>query len=243
MWNMPIFMPLYAFVHYCLVSGHAAADMQRIDVSSYQYIHIVVPGLAFLDWAFNSGLKHHLLRLLLARECFPLWAWACHKILGYLFHTKSRIEQDHIEAESRLLREHIRLLSLCSTIAWVNLIFDRWRMSLLAMLIPKAIHFKFLESTTFRDALVEGEKWDMVFFAGSGLIWMGLCLWDLKAAGVMQRSWLALGLYSIGFFVVGGPGLMLGELWRSREEALTNNSADLSGILVKGDDQKENDGL
>lgn len=55
------------------------------------------------------------------------------------------------------------------------------------------------------------------------MVWIGLCLWDLKAAGMVQRSWFALVLCSVCLMLAGGPGTMVGLMWLYREETLASS--------------------
>ena len=59
-------------------------------------------------------------------------------------------------------------------------------------------------------------KFDEAFLFLNTFLWLAYPFWDMKHAGMVQKSWMELLLWTIGATFVLGPGAAagLGWLWR-----------------------------
>ena len=224
MWGLGIFVPMYYFVYYVLtpISVFDAPDRRLTDIS---FTRTVLPVIlashyaTFVDAHLSPVLSHRQMAGYLW-ELFPVWVCIAQEVLARYILSPSTLKQDRLNNVKRDLPAiHRTILVLCalSTAVWQYTIWCS-RQSLVDIFLPVLSVGK--GSFSFEGALAEFLKWDQVFFALANVFWIGLLMWDLKAAGMVSASWLTLAFCTAGLTVIGGNGTMLGLMWLYREEVL-----------------------
>lgn len=65
-------------------------------------------------------------------------------------------------------------------------------------------------------------QWDEALMVTHLFMWLALLFWDMKYAGMVTQSWVAIVGYAVGSLVLLGPGATLGLGWLWREDVITN---------------------
>jgi hypothetical protein len=76
--------------------------------------------------------------------------------------------------------------------------------------------------TDFVSFIQEFLRVDQLSLFGNTFLWLVYLFWDLKAAGMLRRSWLTLVLYMATSILALGPGATAGLGWLWREYVLAN---------------------
>lgn len=80
-------------------------------------------------------------------------------------------------------------------------------------------------------------QFDHLFCFGSTFLWLGLLIRDLKAAGMVQTSWVTIIAAVVGLTAAAGPGAAVGAVWLFREHILAtkrHKGAVLETTVING---------
>ena len=243
--GIALFGALYKFFHYILspISAFDALDMRLTDRA---YTRTVLPAILTTHYAtyFGAFLASNESRRQNAGHLwalFPLWISLAQTVaVRGLSTTPSIVSRDrlyNVTSDMPAIRRTVMALVAVSIAAWQYAIWCRPGFPSLADVFLPVLPIPNVTDLGLDNAYVEFLKWDWAFFAVGNIVWIALLAWDLKAAGMVRSSWLALVACSVALALVGGPGALVGLAWLYREEILVSRRH--KDAVVLSDDQKE----
>jgi hypothetical protein len=130
---------------------------------------------------------------------------------------------DHLNAPKRnlpIIRNTIVILAAFSSIIWIWTRIKAGSLhNFLHLFVPEHLP---PQTTNFVSFVREFLRVDQLFLFGNTFLWLVYLFWDLKAARMLQTSWLTLLLYMVTLILALGPGATAGLAWLWREYVLAN---------------------
>lgn len=231
-------LPFYYWLHYATtpIANFKAADLRLTDLS---YTLTVLPVMAIVYYgpylsAYLSPepTTRHIAMWLW--RLFPIWVTLSQWLLAHMV-MPNTIQHDRLHNVTRDLwpiRITVGTLAALSGYIWLKMLLSA-PFPCSEILIPSGESLD-----TFVGSVRELLQYDQLFFAGSSILWVLYLFSDLKRAGMVQQSWIAvLGVLGTVTLVFGsGAATAVGWLWREEILATTKHKgAVLSGWKGKGE--------
>ena len=230
-------LPVFFFFHYITtpIANFKSADIRLTDLS---YTLSVLPVMAvtyygpYLLGYLSPGPTTRHIAMWLWRMS-PVWASLSQWLLARMI-VPNTVQHDRIHNVRRDLwpiRITVGVLAALSGFIWLTRLFSA----------PFPLSVIFIPSKegldTFVGSLRDLLQYDGFIFAGSSLLWVVYLFSDLKKAGMVQQSWIAVLAVLGAVTVLSGPGVGTAVGWLWREEILATKRH--KGAVVSGWKEKE----
>jgi hypothetical protein len=215
--------PLYYFLYYMStpIEKLQASDM-RLGKMNYALVLLptliltyYIPGYSMFYWPTLAGRESWLFLW----QMFPVWISLITMFLSSLI--PDTTFTDRFEAPTRdlpVVRYTVGSLAAASSFVWLVTCMNAFmRGGILAVFIPQNLPS---QTTDFAAFTREFLKFDEIFLFGNTFLWLTYLFWDLKHAGMLQKSWIQLLTYLVGSVLLLGPGATAGLGWLWREHIL-----------------------
>jgi len=228
--------PIYYFLYYVSVPIEKlqASDMRlgRLNYAKVLLPTLVlayyIPMFAMFDWSTLSGRE----AWLYLWQMFPVWISLTTSLLSSCI--PDTTVSDRFESPNRdlpVIQYTIGTLAVISSTVWIfTCISALFQNGSARVFVPESFPSQTINFAAFTREFL---KFDEIFLFGNTILWLGYLFWDLKHAGMLNKSWIQLLMYLTGSFLLLGPGATagLGWLWRENilaskrhKDAVTENS-------------------
>lgn len=220
-YTMGILIGLYCFIHYVQtpIERLRASEMRLTDMSYTATILPVlilahyIPNYCAYAWNIEPQTRH---KWEWIWQGFPVAASVAQFVLKTTV-MPNTIDHDRKHATERDIPTiKFTILSLCalSAATWHYTAFFAPH-SMLTIFVPDVAATK-----TGDEFLRLFLQFDQICSMAACFLWLLYLFGDLKAAGMMEASWLSIVGRGLPTFVLGGPGVAFGLGWLWREDIL-----------------------
>jgi hypothetical protein len=216
------FSPLYYFFHYVFspIESFRGLDLR---LTNARFTRGVLPAMALgyyapllLKYFGYEGSSEMATKIW---QFFPVSVAVIQHLLARTVFPDT-IEHDRIHYVKRdlpAIRMTMGIFITISTALWWYAL-SHAPVSLADMFASTSINRSLISVESLRYIL----QTDQVLSFGGALIWLAYLFWDLKAAGMVEQSWLSLLVRTSLTTVAAGPGVTIGAGWLWREETLAS---------------------
>ncbi|KAF2418752.1 FAD/NAD(P)-binding domain-containing protein [Tothia fuscella] len=218
-----VLSPLYYFLYYTCtpIEKFKSSDM-RLGRRNFAVVLLPVlllmfygPGFAMFNWPTLAGRE----AWLFFWQMFPVWISLSTFVLSYVVPDTTVSDRFTVpDRDLPAIRYTICILSALSAAVWIwTCLTKAPQLNVFALLLPERLPN---QSTDFVSFAREFLRVDALSLYGNTFLWLAYLFWDLKYAGMVETSWIRLGLYLTLSTIVLGPGATAGLGWLWRENVL-----------------------
>lgn len=220
-----IVSPIYYFLYYVStpVEKFKTGDM-RLGRMNFAFsllptllLAYYIPVYLMMQWPTLTGRESWLFFW----QMSPVWISLGGTLLSKM--VPDTTISDRLNAPKRdlpIIRNTIVSLAAFSSIIWIWTCINAGSLhGILGLFVPEHLP---PQTTDFVSFIREFLRIDQLSLFGNTFLWLGYLFWDLKAARMLQTSWLTLILYMVTSILALGPGATAGLGWLWREYVLAN---------------------
>jgi hypothetical protein len=220
-----IVSPIYYFLYYVLtpMEKFKTSDMRlgrmnfALSVLPTLLLAYYIPVYLMMQWPTLTGRESWLFLW----QMSPVWISLGGTLLSTMI--PDTTVSDRLNAPTRdlpVIRNTIVILAAFSSIIWIWTCIKAGSLhNILGLFVPEQLP---PQTTDFVSFIREFLRVDLLSLFGNAFLWLAYLFWDLKAAGMLRRSWFTLVLYMVTSILALGPGATAGLGWLWREYVLAN---------------------
>lgn len=168
------------------------------------------------QWPTFAGRDHWLF----VWQLYPIWLSLGTQIFSSFLQDTTITDRFTPRRDLPVLNYSIGALSALSAMVWAwTFLTSASLKGFFDLFIPVTMP---TNSPNLTTCVREFLKFDEISLLGNTFIWLGYFFWDMKAAGMVETSWLQLLSYLITSTLFLGPGATAGLGWLWREHILAN---------------------